>query len=263
MKQAAYLRELQEQLQAHVTPDELKDILNDYESFFADGKQDGKSEEQIASELGSPIFVAHSLVEESGRKQAPTPVTHISNPGRRLCAYFIDAFIAVIPALLLSLFIGAVALPFVMFMWNQSPGAGALSYISYASYVDTNVTVIHYDENGQLISKETTHTSTDSKPRLIVPIMAGLSLAFYLFYALICTLLLRGQTLGKKMMHIQVRSSRSASASKGAILLRELVGKMIFNSIPIVPLISLFTILFTREHRAVHDMLADTIVADL
>ncbi|MHB8062240.1 MAG: RDD family protein, partial [Ruminiclostridium sp.] len=87
--------------------------------------------------------------------------------------------------------------------------------------------------------------------------------AFYLFYALICTLLFRGQTIGKKIMRIKVRHSNTKSITNVGIFCREFLGKTLINSIPIIPLISLFTISFTKDHKALHDMLGDTIVSDL
>jgi len=35
VKQHEYLRELKENLKSRITPEELEDILSDYESFFA------------------------------------------------------------------------------------------------------------------------------------------------------------------------------------------------------------------------------------
>lgn len=35
-------------------PEEVKEILSDYESHFEEGKKRGLTEEQIAKELGSP-----------------------------------------------------------------------------------------------------------------------------------------------------------------------------------------------------------------
>jgi len=64
-------------------------------------------------------------------------------------------------------------------------------------------------------------------------------------------------------MHIKVMHSNKESAKRSSIFIRELLGKILINSIPIIPLVSLFTILFTKEHKALHDMLADTIVVEV
>lgn len=64
-------------------------------------------------------------------------------------------------------------------------------------------------------------------------------------------------------MRIKIKRSNTATAGNGGLFLRECIGKILINSIPLIPLISFFTILFTSEHKALHDLLADTIVSDL
>ncbi|GIQ63491.1 hypothetical protein PACILC2_20590 [Paenibacillus cisolokensis] len=56
MKKSDYLAILKEHLETKISPDELEDILSDYESFFHAGMEDGKTEEQISDELGPPAF---------------------------------------------------------------------------------------------------------------------------------------------------------------------------------------------------------------
>jgi uncharacterized RDD family membrane protein YckC len=84
-----------------------------------------------------------------------------------------------------------------------------------------------------------------------------------MLYSLGATLILRGQTIGKRLMRIKVRRSDTDPVTRGRIFSRELLGKILINSIPIVPFISIFTILLTKEHKALHDMLADTIVVEV
>lgn len=266
MRQSEYLRELKECLETRVTPEELTDILSDYESFFISGREEGRTEDEISEELGSPAFLAKSLLEEYGENQSEQPVQCISSPGRRLCAYALDAVIAVIPALILSLVIGTIALPYLLFITYPSPAAGASAYLGYSAYESYSTYEVTSNSEiegngGRAFSQEI--WKDGRKPGLSISISAVFGLLFYLFYSLGCTLLLRGQTIGKKFLHIKVKHSNTEPATRGAILCREFIGKLILNSIPIVPLISFFTILFTKEHRALHDMLAGTIVIDV
>lgn len=275
MKQTEYLRELKENLESQISPEELKDILSDYESFFVSGREDGKTDDEISQELGSPAFLAKSLLEEHIGKETLQQDKHITNPGRRLCAYVIDAIIAVLPTLILSLFIGTIMLPYLLFITYPSPGIGAMGYLSFSTYSTLELTSSHeISENGEKVVKDDNvvrakkadnenNWVNGKKPNPITSILATLTLAFYLLYALICTLLFRGQTIGKKLMHIKVRRTNTESITKGTIFYREFLGKTLINSIPIIPLISFFTILFTKEHKALHDMLADTIVSDM
>ncbi|HEY5585019.1 MAG TPA: DUF1700 domain-containing protein [Ruminiclostridium sp.] len=276
MKQSEYLRELKENLETRVSPEELKDILSDYESFFVSGKEDGKNDEEISKELGSPAFLAKSLLEEHSGKVTVQQDKRITNSGRRISAYLIDMIIAVIPALIMSLVIGmgTIALPFLLFITYPSPAVGATTYISFAAFTTgtasevTRVTTSEVKQNGEnvdIVEKgiNENNMGNGKQPSLITSIIAGLSLAFYLFYSFVCTLIFRGQTIGKKLLHIKVRRSNTALVGSGAIFCREFLGKTLINSIPIIPLISFFTILFTKEHQALHDMLGDTIVSDV
>ncbi|MEA1961436.1 MAG: RDD family protein [Bacillota bacterium] len=178
--------------------------------------------------------------------------------GRRMCAYAIDAIIAVIPTLILSLVIGGIVLPFILLIYYPSPAVGASAYMSYAAIESLTETKEY--EGGVLIQET---WKGDRKPNPITSTAAVIALVFYLFHSLVCTLLLRGQTIGKKLMHIEVRRSNTGLAKSRTILGREFLGKMLMNSIPIIPLVYLCTILFTKEHKALHDMLADTIVIDV
>lgn len=60
MNKDYYLKLLKRYL-GHINNDEKQDILNEYETHFYSGKQEGKSEEQISQELGNPKSIAKEL----------------------------------------------------------------------------------------------------------------------------------------------------------------------------------------------------------
>ena len=60
MNKDHYLKLLKRYL-GHINNDEKQDILNEYETHFYSGKQEGKSEEQISQELGNPKSIAKEL----------------------------------------------------------------------------------------------------------------------------------------------------------------------------------------------------------
>ena len=60
MNKDHYLKLLKRYL-GHINNDEKQDILNEYETHFYSGKQEGKSEEQISHELGNPKSIAKEL----------------------------------------------------------------------------------------------------------------------------------------------------------------------------------------------------------
>ncbi|MCO7127992.1 RDD family protein [Sporolactobacillus shoreicorticis] len=256
MTQTEFIHELEIQLKGTMPEEELREVLSDYESFFISGREEGRTDDQISAELGSPSYLAQSLREDQ-TNQVHAFTMNIAKPGKRLCAFLIDSVIAVLPALLFFL-LSKIAAPvlFVLIFFYASPAAGLSMYVgANAFYQETSTTV----SDGQNV---VTEDRTIGKPSVPMTVFGYLSIAFYLFYALICSWLLHGQTLGKKLMHIRVRAATAEPASKRTIFYREFLGKVLINSIPIVPLASLFTLLFMKEHKTLHDMLADTIVTN-
>lgn len=288
MKKSEYLRELKENLESKLPYEELNDILSDYESFFHAGKEEGKSDDNISNELGSPAFLAKSLIEEREENKIIQD-KRITAPGKRFCAYFIDAVIAIIPVFVLTLIVfKSVAPSTILFVSYPSPLLGTMTSMGFATFE----TYTKESTQGEILIEEekifndseqnstiesTSNEGTDeviganayenssvaNRPNLIVRVTAIVGIVFYLLYSVICTLLLKGQTIGKKIMNIKVKYSNLESVSNGSIFFREFLGKILINSIPFVPIISIFTILFTSEHKALHDMLSDTIVSDL
>lgn len=276
MKQSEYLYELKVNLETRITPEELNDILSDYESFFVSGREEGKTDDEISKELGSPAFLAKSLLEEHGGIEAKQQDKRISNPGRRICAYLIDAAIAVIPTLLVCIIIGTFTIPYILFFSYPSPVSGVLSAFSVSAYTEGYSTgvvksVVTVNEKGEQVKKyvndeidnKDTVVVNGKKPNQVTSILLIISFIFYLLYSTVCALLFNGQTIGKKLMRIKVRRSNIEKLTRGTVFNREFLGKTLINSIPLIPIISLFMIFFTKEHKALHDMLGDTIVSDV
>lgn len=263
MKQSEYLRELKENLEGKLPQETLKDILSDYECFFLSGREDGKTDDEIANELGSPAFLAKSLLAEHAETEQALPDIRIANPSHRLSAFFIDAIIAVLPAFVVTCVLGSAVLSYVLLLMYPSPLAGASVLTGHSTYQELVATETTSDGSGAISGEGQEIIQSDSrKPTKASIALALISLAFYLLYSLGATLFFRGQTIGKKLMGIKVRRSDAAPLTKGSIFNRELLGKVVINSIPIVPVISIFTILFTKERKALHDMLAGTIVSN-
>lgn len=280
MKKTDYLAILKEHLETKISPDELEDILSDYESFFHAGMEDGKTEEQISDELGPPAFLAKSLLEGREKDQ---PDKRIAVPEKRLFAFLIDSVIAVVPVLVLAFFVGKLfAVTPLLSVSYPSPLIGTVIYSSYPVYSSTSIDVIKLTESPAPMKQHVGFDRNDrtGSPSAVIdnrpspvdstrdPInptlsfMAAVCIGFYLLYAFVCTLWLKGQTVGKKVMNIYVRKSDTDSVKSGTIIVREIVGKILLNSIPVIPLISLFTMIFTRDRKTLHDMLSDTVVAD-
>ena len=59
-----YLDVLKDYLLKFYSEEESLDILRDYEEYFLNGKLDGKTEEEIILELGSPKKIVQEIREE-------------------------------------------------------------------------------------------------------------------------------------------------------------------------------------------------------
>lgn len=66
MTKEQFIMELEQCLQGEVSAYELSDSLAYYRQYFEDEMHNGKSEEQIIKELGSPRLIARSIIDARG-----------------------------------------------------------------------------------------------------------------------------------------------------------------------------------------------------
>ncbi|RUT33372.1 DUF1700 domain-containing protein [Paenibacillus zeisoli] len=81
MKKHEFLTQLSAQL-SQLPPEERLELLEDYEAHFAFGRQNGKSEEEIVSELGDPHELAKEALGERFITQEPVYWYHDSSKGQ-------------------------------------------------------------------------------------------------------------------------------------------------------------------------------------
>ncbi|WP_046175303.1 DUF1700 domain-containing protein [Domibacillus indicus] len=74
MNKKQFLQQLDSALQG-LSQEERRDILQDYEEYFASGLEEGKSEEEIASALGSPRQIGKELAASHQVERARTTAT--------------------------------------------------------------------------------------------------------------------------------------------------------------------------------------------
>lgn len=66
MTKEQFIMELEQCLQGEVSAYELSDSLTYYRQYFEDEMRNGKSEEQVVEELGSPRLIARSIIDARG-----------------------------------------------------------------------------------------------------------------------------------------------------------------------------------------------------
>ena len=227
MRKNEFLTELRNGLDGRVSPAELEDILNDYRELFEEGLREGKTEEAICAEMGSPaqtvkLILAerpssgHAAVEQGGeRLHAPLY--------KRIAAALLDFLLSVLPLA----FLGNVAnvIP-IMIVWPPAP-------LFYA---------------------------VNPPPSTGMVAAAYFCICYYAFYHSLFLLLFKGQTPGKRWMQLRVVSQDGKPPGTFQIIGRELLGRLFINSITfgIGYLVSMIWSLFTKEHKTIHDMIAGT-----
>lgn len=104
--------------------------------------------------------------------------------------------------------------------------------------------------------------SDDVPLAVAVPVLVVLA-AFHLLYAPL--LLSRsgarsGQTLGKQALGLRVVRPGGERLGLGRALVREIVARSLLGLVPLYSVLDLVTPVFNRSRRAIHDLLADTLV---
>lgn len=70
MTKEQFMMELEQSLQGEVSAYELSDSLTYYRQYFEDEIRNGKSEEDVIRELGSPRLIARSIIDAHGNEGA-------------------------------------------------------------------------------------------------------------------------------------------------------------------------------------------------
>ena len=74
MNKNDYLKELKKHLK-HMNKEEKEDILNEYDTHFYSGQQEGKSESDVCKELGNPKLIGKELTATSSVENAHQKVS--------------------------------------------------------------------------------------------------------------------------------------------------------------------------------------------
>lgn len=169
---------------------------------------------------------------------------------KRGMAFVIDAVMAFLPALAVYIiFTGSYSGYTPLFY--PAPVIGAVSMVDLPVVVNEKVSNVTSDEGGVISDTNYSMPATGARMLSVFVIIV------YVGYGTFCTVVYDGKTIGKKLMRLRVVPEGETKASK-AYLMRELVGKVLVNSTIIVPVISVFMVLFAPGKKAVHDYIGRT-----
>jgi len=181
-----------------------------------------------------------------------------ANIARRAVAYVIDAVVAFVPAFVLLLFLSQdyKGYAYISPALYPAPIAGTITLIDIPKEVNETIGTTVAESSGAE-RYEFNYSLSGTFARLLSVVV----ILFYLLYSTLATYLFEGHTFGKYLMKIDVVATDTEKPGL-KIVLRELVGKVLLNSTIIIPVISIFTILFTPKHLAIHDMIFKTRVVE-
>ncbi len=194
-----------------------------------------------------------------------TDIKKTSYIKRRLGAFIVDVVAASLPLIVCLLLINTM-LPLkydtdYILEYNGYAYFAPLLYESPAlgvvSMLDVPLKTITIMDTTVNTSGGRTVASNYSMGATAMGLFAFLTPVYFLAYGAICTCLYDGSSVGRRIFKLRVIAD---NGGKKPLIIREVVGKILLNSIPIIPLISVFTILFRKDGKAVHDIISKTSV---
>lgn len=170
---------------------------------------------------------------------------------KRLLAFLLDALIASIPAMILT-YIFTEGIKILLFFLYPAPILGTTSIITLP--LEANAYMNSLVPSGSFAATELRNVSMIATLARVGSVIAVL---FYVAYSAVATIFYDGQTLGKYVFKLTV-VRRNEGSFKTAAILREVLGKIVLNSTIIIPIISMITMLVTKNHLAIHDFIGQT-----
>ncbi|HML37846.1 MAG TPA: RDD family protein [Bacillota bacterium] len=238
MNKKDFLNELANALEGKLPEADIREITSDYGDIFDNGAAEGKSEEDIAQEIGSPVKIARTILEDGPEKREYTgfqknineQISKITEPDRRveigtlapmtrrLGAYIIDCLAIGVIVIILG-FILMIPLSFAH-RWGRFGFTNLLLMSLLFGVLNLFTTIFLWATNGY--------------------------------------------TPGKWLLQMRVVKINGGKVGFLDAVLRELLIKGIANSIlsGILNIISFLWGCLTEDHKTIHDLAAQTRVVE-
>lgn len=276
MKKREFLNELENALSGRLSESDIREITSDYGDIFENGTGSGKSEEEVAAELGSPAKIARTILEDGGDGKDPQyaksgsereytdfqrninektsriidkviePDRSVNSEtlapmSRRLGAYVIDG------VLLGGIGIGGLLALFAPFMYMVRSSAS-----------------VHYVDLGPMAGPMMSASGPVTRFAFMNIIILFLLMGAFNLFTTIFLWASNGYTPGKFLLKMRVVKINGAKITFLDALLRELVIKCIANSLlsGFLNVGSFIWGCMTEDHKTVHDLAAQTRVVE-
>lgn len=280
MNRKEFLDELENALTGRMPEGDVREILSDYGDIFTQGKTDGKTDDDITMEIGSPARIARKILEDSaefesgqqnrdaqyeksGQRQhtdfqrnindttekvfdrmvgpdRSVDLSKLASMGQRLCAYILD-----------GLFLGVIGVGLMLVLFAP------VFFTRFASIGMLNKATIHHvGSMGEMMMVGSAFPRFFSVNIVLMVILLGVSNLF-------TTIILwatNGYSPGKWFLGIRVVKLNDQKITFIDALLRELLIKGIANSMlsGILNVVSFIWGCISEDRKTVHDLAAQT-----
>lgn len=267
MNRKEFLDELENALTGRMSEGDVREVLSDYGDIFIQGRADGKTDDDISTEIGSPARIARRILEDSadfesnGRQYTEfqkninektskifdrmvepdraVDAAQLASMGRRLGAYIID-----------GLFLGIIGVGLMLIL---------LTPVFFTRFFNMD-TIYRFLPQGMEVGK--VMMIGNALPRFfsINIVLLITLLGFSNFFTTIILWATNGYSPGKWFLGIRVVKLNDQKITFIDALLRELLIKGIANSMlsGILNVISFIWGCVTEDRKTVHDLAAQT-----
>ncbi len=271
MNKIEFLNELKNALDGRLSESDIREITSDYGDIFDNSAADGKTEEEIAKEIGSPAKIARTILEDGvgakgGREYTDfqrninektskifdkviepdrkVEIEKLAPMSRRLGAYIIDSL------LLGVVVIGGMVALFAPFLYMVRTSSEQVHYVT------SNIGHM----GNQMITMGGPASRFAFANIIIIVMLFG---AFNLFTTIFIWAT-NGYTPGKWILNMRVVKINGGKIRFLDAFLRELVIKCIANSL-LSGFLNLGSFIWgcvTDDHKTAHDLVAQTRVVE-
>ncbi len=281
MNKKEFLEELENALSGRMPESDVREVISDYGDVFNQGATDGKTDDEISKEIGSPAKIARTILEgttafdrdqnnngySGGERQytdfqkninektskifdkviepdQTVRLEQLASMPRRLGAYVLD-----------GLLIGVLGIGLLMVL---------LAPVFFTRFTGANIIEVpfhHMGGMGEMMFKTTAFAPRFFSMNIVTLV---LMLGVFNIFTTIILWATNGYTPGKWMLGIRVIKLNGNKISFLDALLRELAIKCIVNSMlsGFLNVISFIWGCVTDDHKTVHDLAAQTRVVE-
>lgn len=278
MNKREFLNELENALSGRLSEPDIREITSDYGDIFENGADNGKSEEDVAAELGSPAKIARTILEDGGEGRGPQSGSaatgsereytdfqkNINEKTSRIIDRVVEPDLSVNPETLapMSRRLGAYIIDGILL---GVIGIGAiLALFAPFLYMVRSSASVHFVDMGPMAGHMVSAAGPVTRFAFANIIILFLLMGAFNLFTTIILWATNGFTPGKYFLGMRVVKVGGGKVTFLDALLRELVMKCIANSF-LSGFLNVGSFIWgcvTEDHKTVHDLVARTRVVE-